>query len=908
MIPEELHLRNFLSHRETDLDLRGVHVASLIGDNGAGKSALLDAITWAVWGRARTPYGHDEALVQQGETLMEVEFVFRMAYQGGEEHRFRILRRRDQQGRRSASSILDFQVQTTNGWRLLNGNALRETQTRIVERLGLDYDTFINSAYLRQGHADEFTVQTPSDRKRVLSVILGLDQWERYAERARQALATVQAEEKELARRIAEIEQELMQRPAYQKALAQAEAEAQEAAGRVKEAQEALDALTRVQEQAAALQRQLAEARRHADEEQQRLADLQRQQHAHAERRRAYQELLERAPAIESRLKEYQAALAEERAWSEKLGQAARLQEEKARAEKTLTREADALRQRIHALELESARKEQALATARARIEQEIRERQGQIRPLQERLPTPEFLARLEEIEGQLEFTAQVAEELEKARADLQEAQMKRSGLIERNRQLKALMGETKERLDALTQAEASCPLCRQPLTSEHQAQLLAQLQAEGNAMAEEYRNNAQGVRDLQAREAALEQQIREHDKTLHLRTQLEQRLDYMRQQLEQAEEARRRIAAFEAEIAALRKQLELEAYGEAEREARARLQAERDAIAARLAAGEYAPEARAALQEVLAELSRLGYDAAAHNALKARVQTLASAEADYRELEKARVGVQGEEEALKRLTLEGAAQEQRLAQLGQERQALQTAYEALRPQLETVPRVQQSVQEARQREASARQRVGAMQQQLHALDTQERRLAQLREQHLAVGQRSARLKELREAFGVNGIPAMIIEHTLPLFELEANRLLEQLSDGKMHVRFETQRETKGGNLRETLDILISDEKGSRPYENYSGGEQFRVNFAIRVALARLLAQRAGVRPRTLFVDEGFGSLDDDGRQRLVEAIKAVQEDFDLILVITHIEELRDAFPVRIQVSKTEAGSLVEVL
>jgi len=61
-------------------------------------------------------------------------------------------------------------------------------------------------------------------------------------------------------------------------------------------------------------------------------------------------------------------------------------------------------------------------------------------------------------------------------------------------------------------------------------------------------------------------------------------------------------------------------------------------------------------------------------------------------------------------------------------------------------------------------------------------------------------------------------------------------------------------------------------------------------------------------VDEGFGSLDDDGRQRLVEAIKAVQEDFDLILVITHIEELRDAFPVRIQVSKTEVGSLVEVL
>jgi exonuclease SbcC len=154
----------------------------------------------------------------------------------------------------------------------------------------------------------------------------------------------------------------------------------------------------------------------------------------------------------------------------------------------------------------------------------------------------------------------------------------------------------------------------------------------------------------------------------------------------------------------------------------------------------------------------------------------------------------------------------------------------------------------------------------------------------------------------------MIIEHTLPELETEANRILEQLTGGRMHIRFETQRETKSGSVRETLDIIISDEKGTRPYESFSGGEQFRINFAIRVALSQLLAQRAGVRLRSLFVDEGFGSLDADGRRRLVEAVKAVQSDFDLVLVITHIEELQDAFPTRIQVTKTEAGSEVMVI
>jgi len=167
---------------------------------------------------------------------------------------------------------------------------------------------------------------------------------------------------------------------------------------------------------------------------------------------------------------------------------------------------------------------------------------------------------------------------------------------------------------------------------------------------------------------------------------------------------------------------------------------------------------------------------------------------------------------------------------------------------------------------------------------------------------------ELQEAFGVNGIPAMIIEHTLPEFEREANRTLERLSGGRMHLRFGTQRETKTGNLRETLDIIISDEKGTRPYENFSGGEQFRINFALRVALSRILAQRSGVRLRSLFVDEGFGSLDTDGRQRLVEAVKAVQSDFDLIIVITHIDELREAFPTQIQVTKSGSGSQVDVI
>ena len=131
-----------------------------------------------------------------------------------------------------------------------------------------------------------------------------------------------------------------------------------------------------------------------------------------------------------------------------------------------------------------------------------------------------------------------------------------------------------------------------------------------------------------------------------------------------------------------------------------------------------------------------------------------------------------------------------------------------------------------------------------------------------------------------------------------------------MSIRFVTQAEYKDkkrGDLKETLDIQISDGAGLRDYEMYSGGEAFRVNFAVRLALSEVLAQRKGARLQTLVIDEGFGSQDARGRQRLIEAINLVKPDFAKILVITHLDELKDAFPTRIEVEKTAEGSSLRV-
>jgi exonuclease SbcC len=162
---------------------------------------------------------------------------------------------------------------------------------------------------------------------------------------------------------------------------------------------------------------------------------------------------------------------------------------------------------------------------------------------------------------------------------------------------------------------------------------------------------------------------------------------------------------------------------------------------------------------------------------------------------------------------------------------------------------------------------------------------------------------------GKDSVPALLIDRPLPR---SRPRQMRSPSDERRHVvRYVTQaayKDKRREDLRETLDIVISDVAGTRDYEMFSGGESFRVNFAIRLALSEVLAQRAGARLQTLVIDEGFGSQDTEGRQRLIEAINLVRQDFAKILVITHIDELKDAFPTRIEVEKTLRGSMVKVV
>jgi exonuclease SbcC len=322
-----------------------------------------------------------------------------------------------------------------------------------------------------------------------------------------------------------------------------------------------------------------------------------------------------------------------------------------------------------------------------------------------------------------------------------------------------------------------------------------------------------------------------------------------------------------------------------------------------RLAAGDYAETKQAELAKMTTDLAALQYDSEAHERVQARVQDLIEFDAAHQRLRTAIDRTDEEKDALDELEARLTRWKESVANDRASKKTLSEGVGRLPEVSAHAEKYAQEVDELRIQSSKARMALGGAQQKLahcrHLASERERRSA---DRHRAAEEKGI-FEELRMAFGKKGIQAMIIEAAIPEIEFEANRLLARMTEGRMHVRMETQRETLKGDPVETLDINISDELGTRPYELFSGGESFRVDFAIRIALSKLLARRAGAQLQTLVIDEGFGTQDAVGRDRLVEAINSIAGDFARIMVITHIEELKDAFPVRIEVTKTASGS-----
>lgn len=699
MIPVKLQLHNFLSYREPEpLDFTTFNLAVLSGNNGVGKSSILEAMTWAIWGQTRA--GSDDELIHQGTTGGWVEFIFE--HEGG---LYRIVRKRELKGR--GQSLLELQSRQgksstlldDNHWESITEGTLKTTQDKIINILKIPYEIFVNSSYLRQGHADEFTIKTPAERKEILAEVLGLNYYEKLSIKARERTRTGTEKIKMLVFQIEDLQSQI---------------------SRKKEIESHFQDIQKEFKKIADGQKKLKTS----------LAKLDKN-------RQKYEIINEKLKNLRERFVELS-----------KAGQELNLEKE------NLQNDQEGIKEQLKNKEAIKENYEELL-----RLEKENEREQVKFK-------------KYVEINQELKVLEHIKDDLEK----------------------------NTRRINQIS----NCPMCLRPMSKQEATKIVAHLKKE---FQEKYYPNYRGLTK---------------------------------------------------------------------------------------------------------ENQKVNYQAGVHQNIQEKIKNLAAIRETYQALGLAENNLNNTKKNLKNVLMN-------ISKLKDEAKRIAKEGTGLKKKLPILERVNIFWQEKKQEEEEINVQImqlqnslGALEQELVQIDKQEKELRETEKQQSDIQKEIKDFEELSLAFGKKGIQAMIIEQSLVTIEDSANQLLKKITGGRMSLKFITQKAKKAAteedDLIETLEIKIADELGKRDYEMYSGGEAFRINFAIRIAISKLLASRAGAHLKFLAIDEGFGMLDSAGRDDLVAAINSISPDFEKILVITHLQELKDLFPTKIEVIKDENGSHLEVL
>ncbi len=1039
MIPLSLRLDHFLSYRQAVLDFRGLHTACVCGANGAGKSSLLEAMTWVLWGQSRAALEDDVIHLGANEVMVDFTFVC----QG---QLYRVLRRRHLK----QSTVLEFQVGRRTGgveklaltvnagvgateaaswaeialeeveFRTLTAKGVRATQQRIVETLKLDYETFVNSAYLRQGRADEFMLKRPSERKQVLASLMKLDQYDSLAEKAREQSRDFKAQAAGLEQVTEQLLVQLGQLPGVTAELKTVTASLEALRLDQSQDQQRRDELQRAQRQRQDWQQQLGQGAEQRDRLHNAQASLQQRLAQQCQTQQVQQSLLDQADGIERAYAQWCELQYRDEQWAQVAEQHRSLAAERDELKPTLEQQRQHQVRNVaqceaqlatlnHQLESiqpllqkapEIAEAQEKLKAGRSRL-RELDQLQAEVMPLQRR--QGELQQRLERLRSQMlaqiHSLQQLHQELELKQGGLPQLQQELAGLtqqveyleerqriqdqirekgLERRSFLERLrahgqdyeaqIASLDDKVRALDDPDASCPLCDRPLDEKHLQTVHQQHELDRQealdllvVVRDQILTSQREIEVLREEYRAIERERAGYGGFLERRGQLQE-------QIAHGESARSRLDEVASELAALQQQVDLEQIDPALQQELAELEAQRSQLGYdernhALAKGEaerwrWADIKQGELRQALKreeqlslqlaqleaqrgeleqqqddlqespvqqrlealeqQLEALGYDGSAHTQLRQDLRESQGAQVQYQALVQAR-------EQQPKLEAERQGLMEQQAGLEQELEAIAQQLESVGIQLEQSPDPAGELAALEEQITFRRQRLDQAISEQGRLEQRQQQLEQLQLQHqeqlqqIQVCRHQQRIhQELAQAFGKNGIQALMIENLLPQLEQETNRILSRLSEHQLQVQFITQKAKQksksrakargkkresGAVLIDTLDIRIADARGTRPYETFSGGEAFRVNFSIRLALARLLAQRSGTALQLLIVDEGFGTQDAEGCDRLIGAINAIAPDFACILTITHMPQFKEAFQARIEVTKGAEGS-----
>lgn len=860
MIPVKLALKNFLSYGGDvpPLDFTQFHIACLSGNNGQGKSALLDALTWAVWGEGRKSSREkkaDNSLLRIGQKDMQVEFIFDL-----EGDRYRIIRSFSLVKKNPRSS-LEFQVfnQEDNKYVSLTCPSIRKTQERIIKTLRIDYQTFINSAFILQGRVDEFSRKSARERKEILSEILGLSHYDELANLAKSHLKEVDNIIMTKDSRLEYIAQELAKVDFYKQKIKELSKNYSDISQKIKKKEEQI---TKLKDKINFLKHkseQFKELTNQIEQQEQEIVRGQKQIESKKKEITDCEKIITQKEIILTNFKNYQKFNTENNQLTLKLQKIRKMEEDKILVERKIESE-------------------------RADFIVKVRNKQDRYKDLQAKAKQKvKSGAKLLELEKRMKDIKFLEGESEKIRGEGNELNIKLSSIRSQIEGLEKDNRDNEEKLRLLREnPEGECPLCEAKLNAERKNKIEINLNRGIKSNLKEIEKLKKGEGESTRQREKLVNSWKEIKQSLKYKDVWQQQLSKVQLEHRESEQAARMMIGLQTEIKKIDKIIKEK---------------------------NYALEEQKNLKVLIGQIKNIGYDEERHRQLNRKIKELHNVPLERAKLEGAEKKIDFLRDTLSELKENYRRKELNLQDLEKKKGKIKIELKELPLLKERLIQEEQLLKSDHTLKEKILEERGGYQSKFDQCLKLEKEKKEIKEELKKSRKEQNIYEKLIVAFGKNGIQALIIENALPEIEEEANDLLARLTNNGTQITIESLRDLKSGGIKETLDIKISDELGTRDYELYSGGEAFRIDFSLRIALSKLLTRRAGTKLRTLVMDEGFGTQDEEGLDNLVQAIQSISDDFDKILVITHLESIKDAFPVRIEVTKLpEIGSRFEII
>lgn len=891
MIPLKIQLKNFLSYGKKlqTINFTNYKLICLSGKNGHGKSALLDAITWALWGQARKVSATSKAdpgILRLGEDEVSVcfDFIFN-------EQTYRV--KRDYSKKYGKPQLyIDFGLLDveTDHFIPLTEKTVRRTQAKIESILGLTYESFINSSFLRQGQANEFSKKSAKERKEILGTILGLNHYDKaktYVLEKIRAMNQEKAQNEKIQERIAAELESLKDTPGK---LIVLDLELQKFITEETTTHNSLK-LTSSQQVYIREQRQKEELLKKNNqelsenflkeknklyalvtvwkEEHKRLLKTGNSGALEKEKEKLLQEITHCHTKAQEQVKEYSDYLAAQ-------------ETVRKRKEELLT--PLAAQEQIYTLALERTKMgQEALAKILKESEQKQLEREVIIKNKQtEKLMLQKELSANALIHGSLELQKKFEQKRE-----LYQRWIEQGNWI--NTQRKELVQKQHLSQD---DTNPSCPLCEQNLSQSRKKFL--QQKFSGQAVFLEHRFNR------------LEKSIKQLKIFLQNQHQELLLIKKFEVLLQEEQELNKEHTLYAAQISTHKKEQE------------SSQQAYQNLLTQQV---NHQKLFVTCIQEdsIIKELTEVIND------FENKQKTQQNQHEQLQKLSQELQAINAHIESFKKSDEQKKLQEERkqeISLLCSTLKLMHAQQKEIQKLLEPFSLLHEQELLSTQQEQALRQELFKITQQKDELFTQKGHLqADEKKREQLIKEQQEYIKSLQiiitnvhehtliaQALGKDGIQALLIEEVLPEIEYEANELLSRLTENQASIQIESLKDLKKGGTRETLDINISDQNGIRPYEMFSGGEAFRIDFALRIALSKLLARRAGTSLQTLIIDEGFGSQDDEGLSRIMDALYSIQDDFEKIIIVSHLATMKDQFPVHFYIEKSAQGSSVTVI